>query len=661
MDIGTVACPAYDHAFVSTDSTKLFTWHPQDSVQAFDKALLDYVGSDTDSNEFQTFMRCKNYKPDQLKNKTDVDSLIPAIKYRRSIVCAQVIAGTDNLSICYNNTENLDSLRENLINVKKRNSGEHFEKRVVNQSNQITSQTTQSSTSTPSAINEIPLPLCKSTCILWAKSLTELYRNQNSCPNSLQVDKIVVAQRISSLCEEFPLSGIESCVTGDQIELDTCGYRNVLDWCKSCDKSKNFKEECASDIDTSKFQFFNSTSLETYMNAKKNQKNNNTTITENNSGLGNDKNRNNEGFDANNKNTSSDNNGSYKTLATALGVIMAILLIALIALLLMMYSGYKNRKNNKWNPVSGFSKKDPFERNSDSKLIVMNTRTNQNHIIENNENSKDFVDFFLKNVGKPRTVIHPFFAKREDEITLKVDDSVQIQIAFDDGWVVGKNLTTGEEGSFPMMCVIKNIPSELPKNWSNLENKRDIETYGNTKRSSMKSIKTHRNSGYGERENEKFDSQKIYVGDFDGVDKPKNNGNNRGITGENVSKLSFDSEVDSKRSSNTKSSVFMSNPKPKSYAENEKTEPKNNFPAFNSTRTGKQKFKPNVLSIESSVEIPENNFGFNKAKELANKFNQNQWPDFVPKESSRYNNTVPNSYFQSDRAVPQKPLNTMRK
>ncbi|KAJ1992638.1 hypothetical protein H4R33_000964 [Dimargaris cristalligena] len=55
-------------------------------------------------------------------------------------------------------------------------------------------------------------------------------------------------------------------------------------------------------------------------------------------------------------------------------------------------------------------------------------------------------DDFLQKVGDHHYVIHAFFAKTDQELTLHKGDHIEIQMAYNDGWTVGYNHTTKKCG-----------------------------------------------------------------------------------------------------------------------------------------------------------------------------------------------------------------------
>ncbi|KAJ3394634.1 hypothetical protein HDU92_006739 [Lobulomyces angularis] len=70
----------------------------------------------------------------------------------------------------------------------------------------------------------------------------------------------------------------------------------------------------------------------------------------------------------------------------------------------------------------------------------------------NNDNNDDnFVG--ARNITETLQAHYDYVPNLSDEITLYVGDPVLIKQRFDDGWCLGYNMTTKEEGSFPIACV----------------------------------------------------------------------------------------------------------------------------------------------------------------------------------------------------------------
>src|SRR6185436_4469842 len=51
-------------------------------------------------------------------------------------------------------------------------------------------------------------------------------------------------------------------------------------------------------------------------------------------------------------------------------------------------------------------------------------------------------------------VVHPYVSQLQDELNLTPNDSIIVRRIFDDGWAVGFNQNTHQEGAFPIVCVV---------------------------------------------------------------------------------------------------------------------------------------------------------------------------------------------------------------
>jgi hypothetical protein len=65
----------------------------------------------------------------------------------------------------------------------------------------------------------------------------------------------------------------------------------------------------------------------------------------------------------------------------------------------------------------------------------------------------DSVGLISKFDNEFHRVIHQYYPTQPDELFLEKDDIIVSTVAFDDGWAVGVNLTTGDKGAFPLICV----------------------------------------------------------------------------------------------------------------------------------------------------------------------------------------------------------------
>lgn len=65
----------------------------------------------------------------------------------------------------------------------------------------------------------------------------------------------------------------------------------------------------------------------------------------------------------------------------------------------------------------------------------------------------DSVGLISKLDNEFHTVIHQYNPSQPDELSLRKNDIIVSTVAFDDGWGVGVNITTGQKGAFPLICV----------------------------------------------------------------------------------------------------------------------------------------------------------------------------------------------------------------
>ncbi|KAJ2548000.1 hypothetical protein EV175_005000, partial [Coemansia sp. RSA 1933] len=91
-------CPGFTQELISTNATRRFSWYPKDDIEAFDKAMLDYISGQASLDEFQSVFRCTGL--DDLGGFNS-DHGKAVIRYHRSIICADLIFGEDNISECY--------------------------------------------------------------------------------------------------------------------------------------------------------------------------------------------------------------------------------------------------------------------------------------------------------------------------------------------------------------------------------------------------------------------------------------------------------------------------------------------------------------------------------------------------------------------------------
>lgn len=56
-------------------------------------------------------------------------------------------------------------------------------------------------------------------------------------------------------------------------------------------------------------------------------------------------------------------------------------------------------------------------------------------------------------IAETYEVIYNYVPNLSDEVYLYVGDKIIVKCKFDDGWAIGYNMSTKQEGSFPMACV----------------------------------------------------------------------------------------------------------------------------------------------------------------------------------------------------------------
>ncbi|KAJ2258327.1 hypothetical protein GGH98_000280 [Coemansia sp. RSA 454] len=429
-------CPGFSQEFISTNATSRFSWFPTNDIAAFDKTLSEYVAGQANIDEFQSVFRCSGL--DDLGGfSTDHGKSV--IRFHRSMVCADIIFSEQNIRECYG--DNAAKHRRDLGKSPELQLAEVLAEAVVN------------------VRPTMPTPLCRSTCNAWLDSLHTIITNSTLCLPDKGNNRNASLDSLRKKCDLDMYSGSsDHCVLGEANELKTCGYQRVEDWCKYCDFASDYADVCASvgvevgdggsgnkgKVDTPTHttgHYPEGTELAAELEKRKRQEH------------------------------------TFRVVAIVLSIAVGVCIIALIALISM---GHRLTSSSTYghylNSSGSGSGKD------DSTLLQLGALG-----YSQPEKPVDFVDCFLMAVGKPRQVIRPFFARRDDEISLQTGDVITLQMAFDDGWVVGKNITSGSEGTFPIMCVMENLPASLPAQWSVLPESKNasIENLRNSSRTSI--------------------------------------------------------------------------------------------------------------------------------------------------------------------------------
>lgn len=73
----------------------------------------------------------------------------------------------------------------------------------------------------------------------------------------------------------------------------------------------------------------------------------------------------------------------------------------------------------------------------------------------------DSVGLISKMNNEFHTAVHQYCPSQPDELNLEKGDIIVSTVSFDDGWAVGVNITTGEKGAFPLVCVTPASPEAL--------------------------------------------------------------------------------------------------------------------------------------------------------------------------------------------------------
>ncbi|KAJ2803029.1 hypothetical protein H4S07_004555, partial [Coemansia furcata] len=406
--------------------TRTFSWYPNDDIAAFDKALNEYVSGLASLDEFQAVFRCSGL--DSLGGFS-TDHGTSVVRYHRSMICADILFSEENLNDCYGTPG--DHKRRDTNNDEP---GVQLAKVVAASALEIR----------PSA----PAPLCRSTCNTWIDSLRTIVSNTTLCQADKGINRDASLDSLRTKCDLVMYSGTQGhCVDGTDNEPKTCGYQRVEDWCKYCNHAATYATTCASvgvHVEKKEGGADGGSSSEDAKDTRVPVLSTPTSEHHPNSGL------------VAELQQQTRQERLFRIVAIVLSIIVGVCLIALMVIIGLSRSDAGLGSSRNGGGYGGGANGE-----DDSTVLYLGGGANGQ-----DEKGTDFVDCFITTVGKPRQVLRHFFARREDEISLQQGDIVTLQMAFDDGWVVGKNLTAGTEGTFPLMCVIENLPPSLPAQWS---------------------------------------------------------------------------------------------------------------------------------------------------------------------------------------------------
>ncbi|RUS13087.1 hypothetical protein BC937DRAFT_86365 [Endogone sp. FLAS-F59071] len=185
---GTTCSQWSTFAIPDTNATSRFPYSPM--PLGFSTALSTYIDNQTAiAKWFKSYWGCSAYTGSGLR-------------YRTSMLCAEIVSKQSNVKSCSTNT------------------------------------TTTTTTTTPT-------PLCRSTCMSYVASLSEILQNQTICPGNdeLRRERWLA---LNNTCKSAPFNGTDGiCVSGEANEPGTCGYTEQ-DICMLCINASS-RNSCISD------------------------------------------------------------------------------------------------------------------------------------------------------------------------------------------------------------------------------------------------------------------------------------------------------------------------------------------------------------------------------------------------------------------------------
>ncbi|KAJ2365192.1 hypothetical protein IW150_006276, partial [Coemansia sp. RSA 2607] len=195
-------CPGFASEYISTNATSRFSWYPKDDINAFDKALNDYVNGQSNLEEFQSVFRCPGL--DDLGG-FNTDHGKSVIRYHRSMVCADLLFSDENIGDCYGN----DSRNHRRRDVHEDNAGLELAKMVASSSIGVRPP--------------MPKPLCRTTCNTWVDSLHAIISNTTLCQASKGNNRESSLESLRTKCHSNVYNGTPgNCIDGNDNELRTC-------------------------------------------------------------------------------------------------------------------------------------------------------------------------------------------------------------------------------------------------------------------------------------------------------------------------------------------------------------------------------------------------------------------------------------------------------
>ncbi|KAJ2886712.1 hypothetical protein FB639_001527, partial [Coemansia asiatica] len=205
-------CPGFASEYISTNATGRFSWYPKDDINAFDKALNDYVNGQANLEEFQSVFRCPGL--DDLGGfSTDHGKSV--IRYHRSMVCADLLFSEENINDCYG-TANSNANTDNGGSVSKK-------RRDIDEDDAELQLAKILASSSIGVRPPMPTPLCRTTCNAWIDSLHQIITNTTLCQANNGINRESSLESLRTKCRTSVYNGTPgNCIDGDENELRTC-------------------------------------------------------------------------------------------------------------------------------------------------------------------------------------------------------------------------------------------------------------------------------------------------------------------------------------------------------------------------------------------------------------------------------------------------------
>ncbi|KAJ2959521.1 hypothetical protein NQZ79_g4999 [Umbelopsis isabellina] len=243
--------------------------------------------------------------------------------------------------------------------------------------------------------NVTPPALCQSTCLEQVQAVEDAVNSQ--CKSILSSDTLSsMVDSYSSQCQNTTvLDGATSdgCLLGSANEPDFCGFGTQDDGCQYCEGNN---DACCSRISCSK---------------------------------------------------------SNKLSGGAIaGIVIAV--VASIALAIASYFLYRRSHKHQKVPFNSSETTCIGDGISERPSLVsagnyLYRRDQTPAALRDTESVTLISDFS----NEFHTVVFPYHPSEPDELFLSNDDIIVSTVTFDDGWAVGVNITNGQKGAFPLVCV----------------------------------------------------------------------------------------------------------------------------------------------------------------------------------------------------------------